>query len=67
MDGLAIRSKPLHKTVSQFLYLKFIYSFDKHLSSVGYVLGTVLGVEDIKMKHIVHWSDRVIKLIIIMS
>lgn len=45
MDGLAIRSKPLRKTVSQLLYLKFIHPFSKHLSSVSYVLSTVLGVE----------------------
>lgn len=50
MDGLAIRSKPLRKTVSQLLYVKFIHSLSKHLFSVSYVLGTVLGVEDARMK-----------------
>lgn len=55
MDGLAIRSKPLRKTVSQLLYLKFIHPFSKHLSSlssVSYVLGSVLVVEDARMKDI---------------
>lgn len=66
MDGLAIRSKPLRKTVSQFLYLKFIHLFSKYLSSVRYVLGTVLSVEDTRMKGIVQWGNRPIKLAIIM-
>lgn len=66
MDGLAIRSKPLRKTVSQFLYLELIHPFSKHLSSVGYVLGTVQGVENTRMKGTVQWGNRPIKPIIIM-
>lgn len=61
MDGLAIRSKPLRKTVSQFLYLKFIHLFSNYLSSVSYVLGTVLGVKVIKVKDTAHWGYRAIK------
>lgn len=66
MDGLAIRSKPLRKTVSQFLYLKFIHLFSKHLSSVSYVLGTVLGVKVTKVKDTAYWGYRAIKSIIVM-
>lgn len=66
MDGLAIRSKPLRKTVSQLLYVKFIHSLSKHLFSVSYVLGTVLGVEDARMKDIVLWGNRRVKATVIM-
>lgn len=58
MDGLAIRSKPLRKTVSQLLYLKFIHSLSKHLSGVSYVLGTMLGVEYTRMKNTALWGNR---------
>lgn len=54
MDGLAIRSKPLRKTVSQLLYVKFIHSLSKHLFSVSYVL----AVKDARMKDIVLWGNR---------
>ena len=45
MDGLAIRSKPLRKTVSQLLYLKFIHSLSKHLFSVSSLEGLMLRLK----------------------
>lgn len=52
MDGLAIRSKPLRKTVSCF----FIINLFIHLFDVSYMLGLVLDVEDTRMKDTVLWG-----------
>ena len=56
MDGLAIRSKPLRKTVSQLLYLKFIHSLSKHLFSVSSLEGLMLRL---KLQYFGHLMWRV--------